>query len=94
MDNLAEILSNVEAEVRYQADIMGGGDVDGLLAFDLEHNAPHDFVAYVARYATKWDDGSVDAYSNEELQAFRSCMVKVAAVAVSAVRWADYALRD
>lgn len=85
----SEILQEAEAEIQYQADRFGGGDVDKLLENDRRSNTENDFVAYITHYATRWFPGGFRPHTDDTLREFRASMIKVMALAVSAVRWVD-----
>lgn len=76
------ILSEINAERTYQEN-KWGNDTD-----DTE-NEPNDFVSYMANYSSKWFPGGFLPYSTETVDAFRTSMIKTAAIAVAAVESID-----
>jgi hypothetical protein len=84
------ILLEIAGELQYQADKWAEGSQQTLLDNDLEFNAPNDFVSYIAHHSTRWlPGGFVGSYDISTIQAFRTQMIKVAALAVSAIKWSD-----
>lgn len=77
------VCSEVIEERRYQIGKFGGSDTD-----DRE-NMPNDFVAFIAGYSGRWFPGGFPPYSAEATREFRKSMVKVAALGVAGVQWAD-----
>lgn len=82
-DRRAEIFKEIEAERDYQDKRWGGPGVDD------EKNKPNDWVSYIAKYSTRWQDGTFFPYIPETEDEFRKCMVKVAALAVAAIEQVD-----
>jgi hypothetical protein len=60
-----------------------GNDADDTL------NEPNDFIAYMNAYSTKWFPGGFAPYTPETVDAFRTSMIKTAAIAVAAVESLD-----
>ena len=56
---------------------------------DLHVNTPMDFVGYIAFHSGRWFGGGFRPYTRETLEAFRTQMVKVAALAVAAIQSVD-----
>ena len=76
------IYDEIKAERDYQVERWG-------MKADTTLNEPNDFAAYIANYATRWQDGTFAPYCSETLDAYRECMVKVATLAVAAVEALD-----
>lgn len=74
------VLEEVACEREYQDEKWGGEVYD-----DTHHS--HDWFAFIVGYAGKGYSWPID------LANFRKCMVKVAALAVAAVEWADRRLK-
>jgi hypothetical protein len=55
-------------------------------AWDDSFNNPGLWAAYIANYATRW---AMPRSFRPEKYSFRQCMIKVAALAISAIEWAD-----
>jgi hypothetical protein len=92
---LEDYFENVENELGYQAVKWADGDLDSLLRMDVDNNdSPMNFVGYVAAHSTRWFPGGFPPYSRETLQEFRRAMTKVAALGISAMRWADAKLEE
>ena len=51
-----------------------------------EFNTPGHFAAYIANYATRW---AIPVTFDPKKYTFSACMIKVAALAVAAIEWAD-----
>lgn len=83
MSTRESILAEVSAERDYQDQKFGGADVD-----DRE-NGPFEWVAYITSYATRWFPGGFPPFSGTTQSAFRTSMIKVAALAVAAVEQYD-----
>lgn len=83
-----------DAELQYQADKWASGDQRQLLYVDLEHNGCMDFVGYIASYSTRWFNSGFNHSNKDALQKFRVSMVKVATLAISAIRWVDHKLAE
>ena len=71
---------DVFAEMDYQETRFGPCDVT-----DDTKNTPFHFVTYIAKYASRWQDGSWAPFKAATVDAYRSCMVKVAALALNAI---------
>lgn len=56
---------------------------------DRMANAPADWVTYIAHHATRWLPGGFRPYSRQTLLDFRSEMIKVANLAISAIQEVD-----
>lgn len=76
------ILKEVATERDYQEGKWGNETDDSV-------NTPNDFVSYVAAYSTKWFPGGFLPYNPVTVEAFRTSMVKTAALAVAAVESID-----
>lgn len=87
---MQEIFNEISAEIEHQEDKWTRGTKHGsIVALDLEWNKPNDFVAYIARCSTSWHCGEFGEPSLEAIEDFRISMLKVAALAVSAMRYCD-----
>lgn len=76
------IFEEIAAEREYQRKKWGDEADDQL-------NTPWMFAAYIAQYATKWMSGTFLPLSRGTTNTFRTCMVKVAAIAVAAIESVD-----
>ena len=91
MDHADRVLTEVRQEREYQFTKWGGAKVD-----DRENDV-RDFVLYIARFTTNWFSGGFHSDWGKNagiLREFRKSMVKVAALAVAAVQWADRRLQE
>lgn len=79
---MSDVYEEIKAERSYQNDRWG-------TASDDSRNTPWMWAAYIAQYATKWMRGSFAPILSEETNAFRTCMIKVASIAVAAVESID-----
>ena len=79
----SSVLEEVLKEREYQIGKFGG------YAVDDEKNMPNDWLSYIVAYGGKWFPGGFPPYSTSTLDQFRKSMVKVAALAVSAIQWVD-----
>lgn len=77
------ILDEVSKERDYQDAKFGGAVVD-----DRE-NGPNDWVTYITKYSSQWFPGGFPPYSEAAEEAFRTSMIKTAALAVAAVEQID-----
>lgn len=82
MAELQNYLDEVAKERAYQIDKWGD-------QADDEKNDPMSFVGYIANHSTRWFSGGFKPYSLETLVNFRTCMLKVAALGIAAMQWAD-----
>ena len=78
---LDNTLAEVRAERAYQNDKWG-------TTSDDTRNTPFHWVAYLAKYSTGWLRGEW-VFTTEATNAFRTAMIKVAAIAVAAVESLD-----
>lgn len=85
----ATFADEVAHERAHQANRFANGDEKQLDALDDEKNGPIQFAAYVTKYSMNWYDGSFAPFGGNALLAFRSSMIKVAALAFSAVCWVE-----
>lgn len=76
------ILEEIKNE-RARQDAMWGHEIDDT------KNTPWMWAAYIAQYATKWMVGSFTPFERTTVDGFRTCMVKVAAIAVAAIESLD-----
>lgn len=77
-----KILNEINLEREYQKNKWGN-------AVDDTVNEPNDFIAYMNAYSTRWFPGGFSPYSPETLDAYRTSMIKTAAIAVAAVESLD-----
>lgn len=77
-----KILEEIRAEREYQ-DHKWGTDTDDSL------NTPWMWASYIGQYATKWMAGTFAPLKRDVTDSFRTCMIKVAAIAVAAVESID-----
>lgn len=78
----ASIFNEITEELSYQEKRWGTKADDTI-------NRPNDWVAYISHYATKWFTGGFAPYSDMGVNGFRKSMIKVAALAVAAVKSLD-----
>jgi len=83
MSTRESILGEVSAERDYQNSKWGGPDVDD------HENGYMEWVGYITRYATRWFPGGFAPWGGLTDAAFRTSMIKVAALAVAAVEQYD-----
>lgn len=76
------IFEEIDKERRYQQERWGNGADDA-------KNTPWHFVAYIAKYAGGWQAGTWAPLQTDVVTAFRTAMVKVAAIAVAAIESVD-----
>lgn len=79
---IKDILGEVEAE-RTEQLTKWGNDLDD------STNTPWMWAAYIGQYATKWMRGTFVPLPTDTVSAFRTCMIKVAALAVAAIESID-----
>jgi hypothetical protein len=82
MLNRDTILSEISTERDYQI-TKWGNEADDTI------NLPNDFISYMNHYSTKWFPGGFAPYTPETVDAFRTSMIKTAAIAVAAVESLD-----
>lgn len=82
MSKTDDILTEIANERQSQID-RWGNDVDD------KHNMPNDWVSYISRYSTAWFPGKFPPYDTTTYDAFRTSMIKTAALAVAAIEWID-----
>lgn len=75
------VYDEIKKERDYQDQKWGHGVDDAL-------NTPWMWAAYIASYSTKWMKGKFD-FLKEDVDLFRTCMVKTAAICVAAVESVD-----
>lgn len=78
---LAGIFCDIEKERIHQQHRWGNATDDTI-------NTPWHWVTYIARYSTKWMKGSF-VFHATDVDVFRICMIKVAAIAIAAVESID-----
>ena len=76
------IFEEIDKERRYQQDKWGNGADDA-------KNTPWHFTAYISQYVGKWMAGTWAPLQSDTVTAFRTAMVKVAAIAVAAIESVD-----
>jgi hypothetical protein len=81
LDFRAGILLEIADEREYQDNKWGNADD--------EVNEPNDYIAYMNAYSTKWFPGGFAPYTPETVDAFRTSMIKTAALAVAAIESLD-----
>lgn len=79
---MKSIIEEIVAERLYQ-DEKWGHEADD------KKNTPNDWVAYIGHHASRWFKGGFLPYSEDTVEAFRTQMVKVAALAVAAIESID-----
>lgn len=89
MTTLESFMEEVRAERDHQADKWGDGSEASLDATDDKMNSAESFTAFIAHHSSRWFPGGFPPHGALTLAAFRSQMVKVAALAYAAARWAD-----
>ena len=77
-----DIFAEIEAELNYQDERWGHAPDDKL-------NSPNDWVSYISHHATRWFSGGFAPYKAATVDTFRTQMVKVAALAISAIKSID-----
>lgn len=80
--DFAVIFAEIENEISYQEKRWGTKADDTI-------NKPNDWAFYISNYATKWFSGGFAPYQKMTVDAFRTSMIKTAALAISAVRSLD-----
>jgi hypothetical protein len=78
----AVILQEIAKERAYQEEKWGNTTDDTV-------NTPVDFTAYIANYSSKWFPGGFIPYDSKTVDAFRTSMLKTAALAVAAIESVD-----
>jgi len=78
----SKIFAEVEKERAYQQ-ARWGDTVDDTL------NTPWMWAAYIGLYSTKWMAGTFAPLKRDVTDSFRTCMVKVACLAVAAIESVD-----
>lgn len=92
--NINKYIQEAEQEINHQADRWAGGSLDQLAQSDLKNNGPMEWIGYISHYMTSWFPGGYPPYDNLTLKAFRKSMVKVLALSISALNWADSKLSE
>jgi hypothetical protein len=82
LDFRTPIINEIVDERTYQENRWGN-------EADDELNEPNDFIAYMNAYSTRWFPGGFTPYTPETIDAFRTSMIKTAAIAVAAVESVD-----
>lgn len=82
MGAIDTVLAEVAEEVRFQQDRWG-------TQIDDTKNTPWMWAAYISQYATRWMAGTFLPLERNITDNFRAAMIKVAAIAISAVRSID-----
>ena len=78
-----DILEEIRSEKEYQK-LRWGNELDD------NHNSPFHWATYISQYATKWMYGNgLPTFNKDGTDAFRTCMVKVATLAISAIESID-----
>lgn len=77
-----KILEEIKNEREYQ-DQKWGHELDD------KENTPWMWASYIGQYATKWMAGTFIPLKQDVTASFRTCMVKVAALAVAAIQSID-----
>jgi hypothetical protein len=81
-DRKMDVYDEIREERRHQAKRWGDQRDD-------TRNTPWMWCAYIARHATKWMSGGLTPIGGAATNSFRTCMVKVAAIAVAAAESVD-----
>ena len=76
------IYEEIKAEREYQETKWG-------TKVDDTRNTPWMWAAYIGQYATRWMVGSFPPLKRDVTNEFRTCMVKVATLAIAAVESLD-----
>jgi hypothetical protein len=76
------IYHEIEKERIYQEG-KWGNDADDV------HCNPNDWVAFISKYSSKWQAGELMPLSHMTIEAFRTSMIKTAALAVAAIESLD-----
>ena len=92
--NTADFGLMIHEERKHQADRWADGTEDGLNAIDDDYNGANDFVAHIAHHSSRWFPGGFPPYGRGVLADFKVQMVKVAALAFAAYKWADRRMTD
>ncbi len=92
--NTADFGLMIHEERKYQADRWADGTEDGLDKIDDDKNEATDFVAHIAHHSSRWFPGGFPPYGRGVLADFKAQMVKVAALAFAAYKWADRRMID
>lgn len=82
-----ELIDELKKERAYQLDRWGTDPDDTL-------NTPWMWASYISQYATKWMVGSFLPLKRSVTDEFRSCMVKVATLAIAAIESVDRQRED
>lgn len=94
MTDLEAFMNEVALEREYQAERWGDGTDASLDAIDDEKNSAESFMAFIAHHATRWFPGGFPPHGALALADFRKQMVKVAALAFAAARWAERRMEE
>ena len=79
---MQDIFNEIANERNYQRERWGD-------EADVTINTPNDFVAYITHYASRWFNGGFEPYPSNVVDAYRTSMIKVAALAVAAIEALD-----
>lgn len=79
---IEKILDEIKKETEYQDRMWGH-------ASDDNHNEPFHWLSYIMQYGSRWMRGVWAPMGSDVVDAFRLSMVKVAAIAVSAIASID-----
>lgn len=79
---MQNIFDEIKNEREYQKERWGDEADDTV-------NTPWMWAAYITQYATRWMAGTFLPLSGDVTSAFRTCMVKVACLAVAAIESVD-----
>jgi hypothetical protein len=83
-----KVFAEIAEERQHQADEWNASDLANLAVRDAQYeDLPARFTSFIARYASAWVDKEGSPISAAH---FRECMVKTAALAVSAIMAVDY----
>lgn len=84
-------MSNIYDEIRKEREYQDGKwghETDDTL------NTPWMWASYIGQYATKWMSGTFAPLGRDVTDNFRTCMIKVAAIAVAAIESIDRQRHD
>lgn len=79
---MSNVYEEIQKEREYQIDKWGNAADDSV-------NTPNDFVSYIAHHSTRWFVGGFLPYNENDVNKFRTQMIKTAALAVAAVESLD-----
>lgn len=87
--SVAKAQEDIVSEIGHQAKKFAHGSVAALHEVDDKENTPYHWVTYISKYVTSWFAGGFPVKNADFYRGFRTSMVKVGALAVSAICWTD-----